>query len=182
MKNAGSICHRAICHLLGSAPSADGPVVDPAAMNYSDELAINTDECRFHDKRPGVPVEECAVDELCAVFERAALSGFILQADKLQLLQPEVDMCGIIVGHGTHRLPAQRMQAIANWPLPPDPSRLSRWRRTFASTPRASRTTAARFGALCSTGVTDGMKAQERKIEQVCLLSVEDRLVSSLYT
>jgi hypothetical protein len=69
-------------------------------------------------------VEECAVDELCAVFERAALSGFILQADKLQLLQPEVDMCGIIVGHGTHRLPAQRMQAIANWPLPPDPSRL----------------------------------------------------------
>jgi hypothetical protein len=124
MKNAGSICHRAIRDLLDSAPSADGPVVDPAAMNYSDELAINTDECRFHDKRPGVPVEECAVDELCAVFERAALSGFILQADKLQLLQPEVDMCGIIVGHGTHRLPAQRMQAIANWPLPPDPSRL----------------------------------------------------------
>jgi hypothetical protein len=46
MKNAGSICHRAIRDLLGSAPSADGPVVDPAAMNYSDELAINTDECR----------------------------------------------------------------------------------------------------------------------------------------
>jgi transposase InsO family protein len=124
MKNAGSVCQRAIRDILGSFASDAGPVVDPAAMNYSDELALNTDVFRYHDTRPGVSEQECAVDEVCAVFERAAASGFVLQADKLQLLQPEVNLCGVIVGQGTHRLTAERMQAIADWPLPPDPSRL----------------------------------------------------------
>lgn len=120
MKNAGSTCHRAIRDILCSTDAGR----DPAAMNYSDEIVLHTDTFRYQKTRPGVSEEECAVDEVCAVLVRAAAAGFVLQADKLQLLQREVNLCGIIVGPHDHRLPDDRMQAIAAWPRPSTPSRL----------------------------------------------------------
>jgi hypothetical protein len=110
MINAGAVAHRVVKERL----CAD----DPTCRNYSDEVLQ-----AHHVRRLSTPEDDAAAD-ICNVFRRAAANNIVLQADKTQLAQTEIEVFKFRVREGHHQLTIARMQAIANFPRPATPTQL----------------------------------------------------------
>ena len=106
MRNAGSLTQRALKTIF-----SDG---NASVENYSDEIL----QAHVTDRI------EPSVAEVIDTFRRASENNVVFNADKLNILQEELDSLGATIGNGTIRMQRSRMQAIAAWPEPQTPSQL----------------------------------------------------------